>query len=119
MRSHPAAYRHGLDLVQRRAGRLLERAIAEPDRVHFDAEERADEPLLGPRELVSGRGARPLERRHRGLGNSSGDERPLLYITYARPFWLDVYNFDSKRYPELPECKKMSREERMGKRQRT
>ena len=57
--------------------------------------------------------------RHRGLGNSSGDERPLLYITYARPFWLDVYNFDSKRYPELPECKKMSREERMGKRQRT
>ena len=22
----------------------------------------------------------------------------MLYITYARPFWLDVYNFDRKRY---------------------
>ena len=25
----------------------------------------------------------------------------MLYITYARPFWLDVYNFDRKRYTEL------------------
>ena len=56
--------------------------------------------------------------RHRGLGNSSGDERPLLYITYARPFFVDVYNFDSKRYSSLPEVTAMSREERMQKRKR-
>ena len=56
--------------------------------------------------------------RHRGLGNSSGDERPLLYLTYARPFWLDVYNFDTKRYQQLPEVKHFSREERMNKRNR-
>ena len=56
--------------------------------------------------------------RHRGLGNSSSDERPLLYITYARPFWVDVYNFDSKRYTQLPEVEVLSREERMQKRKR-
>ena len=56
--------------------------------------------------------------RHRGLGNSSGDERPLLYLTYARPFWLDVYNFDTKRYQPLPEATHVSREERMSKRNR-
>ena len=57
--------------------------------------------------------------RHRGLGNASGDERPLLYLTYARPFFLDVYNFDSKRYQPLPEVMHhASREERMQKRKR-
>ena len=56
--------------------------------------------------------------RHRGLGNSSSDERPLLYITYAKPFWVDVYNFDSKRYTQLPEVEVLSREERMQKRKR-
>ena len=35
------------------------------------------------------------------LGTRARQERPMLYITYARPFWLDVYNFDRKRYTEL------------------
>ena len=42
--------------------------------------------------------------KHRGLGNGSTDERPLIYLTYARPFWLDIHNFDKKRYPTLPEA---------------
>ncbi|EOD07328.1 hypothetical protein EMIHUDRAFT_350957 [Emiliania huxleyi CCMP1516] len=54
--------------------------------------------------------------KHRGLGNSGTEERPLLYITYAKPFWLDVYNFDRKRYKNLPAA---SRAERTEKRQRT
>jgi hypothetical protein len=57
--------------------------------------------------------------KHRGLGNNSTTERPLLYITYARPFWVDVDNFDKARYENLPACKEfMSREERLLKRQR-
>ena len=57
--------------------------------------------------------------KHRGLGNRSTDDRPLLYITYARPFWMDVYNFDKKRYQSLPKCEERgTREERMAKRQR-
>ena len=56
--------------------------------------------------------------KHRGLGNHSTVERPLLYITYARPFWVDVYNFATKRYANLPPCHELeSREERMLKRQ--
>ena len=55
--------------------------------------------------------------KHRGLGNHSTTERPLLYITYARPFWVDVYNFDRKRYEALPLLEEQqSREERMAKR---
>ena len=55
--------------------------------------------------------------KHRGLGNHSAEERPLLYITYARPFWVDVYNFDKKRYAKLPELEdRGTREERMAKR---
>jgi len=58
--------------------------------------------------------------KHRGLGNSGTEERPLLYITYAKPFWLDVYNFDRKRYKNLPPvAKQASRAERTEKRQRT
>ena len=57
--------------------------------------------------------------KHRGLGNHSTVERPLLYITYARPFWVDVYNFDKKRYENLPPCHEFkSRAERMLERQR-
>ena len=57
--------------------------------------------------------------KHRGLGNHSTVERPLLYLTYSRPFWLDVYNFDKKRYEKLPLVEEqVSREERMLKRQR-
>lgn len=55
--------------------------------------------------------------KHRGLSNRSGDERPLLYITYARPFWLDIYNFDRKRYTSLPHVEERGdRNERMAKR---
>ena len=58
--------------------------------------------------------------KHRGLGNSSTEERPLLYITYGRPYFLDVYNFDKKRYASLPLCEdRGSRSDRMQKRQRT
>ena len=57
--------------------------------------------------------------KHRGLGNRSGEDRPLLYLTYARPFWVDVYNFDRKRYTSLPQCEEHgTREERMAKRQK-
>ena len=55
--------------------------------------------------------------KHRGLGNRSTEDRPLLYLTYARPFWLDVYNFDRKRYASLPTVvDRGTREERMAKR---
>ena len=86
--------------------------------------------------------------KHRGLGNQSSDERPLLYITcasgrasdarrrtharrpaaltsrsslhyrrYSKPFFSDVYNFDKKRYQNLPQVSaKMTREERAAKR---
>ena len=38
---------------------------------------------------------------------------------YARPFWVDVYNFDRKRYTSLPVCEdRGTREERMQKRQK-
>ena len=38
----------------------------------------------------------------------------------ARPFWVDVYNFDKKRYENLPlVTEQVSREERMLKRQKT
>ena len=57
--------------------------------------------------------------KHRGLGNRSGVDRPLLYLTYARPFWYDVYNFDRKRYGSLPVVEERgTREERMQKRQK-
>ena len=57
--------------------------------------------------------------KHRGLGNRSQEDRPLLYLTYARPFWLDIYNFDKKRYNPLPKvAEKLDRGDRMQKRQR-
>lgn len=57
--------------------------------------------------------------KHRGLSNTSSQERPLIYITYSRPFFLDVYNFDQKRYSELPSLEqRASRAERVQKRQR-
>ena len=57
--------------------------------------------------------------KHRGLGNRSNVDRPLLYITYARPFWLDIHNFDRKRYTSLPQVEdRGSRDERMQKRAR-
>ncbi|KAL3928127.1 MAG: hypothetical protein SGPRY_002525 [Prymnesium sp.] len=57
---------------------------------------------------------------HRGHGNSASEARPLLYMTYARPFFFDVYNFDRKRYSRLPMVEdRGSREDRMQKRQST
>lgn len=57
--------------------------------------------------------------KHRGMANSGAAERPLLYLTYAKPFWLDVYNFDRKRYASLPEvAMHASRAERRQKRQK-
>ena len=54
--------------------------------------------------------------KHRGLANHSTEERPLLYLTYGRPWWVDVHNFDKKRYQNLPQVSaKMTREERAAK----
>jgi hypothetical protein len=55
--------------------------------------------------------------KHRGLSNRCTEERPLLYLTYAKPWWLDVYNFDKQRYQPLPHVEqRLSREERASKR---
>jgi hypothetical protein len=44
----------------------------------------------------------------------------MLFCRYARPFWLDIHNFDKKRYKPLPEvAAHASRSERAQKRQRT
>ncbi|KAJ1622573.1 hypothetical protein T492DRAFT_885058 [Pavlovales sp. CCMP2436] len=51
--------------------------------------------------------------RHRGLANHSSQPRPLLYLTYAKPFFADATNFSATRYPELPE----GRDERSRKRE--
>lgn len=44
--------------------------------------------------------------RHRGLGNRSAEARPLLYLTYAKPFFADMTNFSATRYPTLPEVRR-------------
>ena len=41
----------------------------------------------------------------------------LHYRRYSKPFFSDVYNFDKKRYQNLPQVSaKMTREERAAKR---
>ena len=56
--------------------------------------------------------------RHRGLGNNSQDDRPLLYFQYSVPGWKDP-NFSTRRYQTLPKLgKRMSREERMAQRRK-
>ena len=40
--------------------------------------------------------------KHRGLANRTREDRPLLYLTYARPWFVDKYNFSSERYEMLP-----------------
>lgn len=40
--------------------------------------------------------------KHRGLSNQITQPRPLLYLTYALPWFVDCYNFSSDRYEELP-----------------
>ena len=45
----------------------------------------------------------PLNCRHRGLANkTTGTARPLVYVTYAKPFFRDEANFSKKRYRSLP-----------------
>ena len=59
---------------------------------------------------------------HRGLGNSSSESRPLVYLTYtsASNEFRDSVNFSKKRYRKLGELveKPMTREERVLKRMR-
>ena len=40
--------------------------------------------------------------RHRELANKSSVVRPLIYITYAKPFFVDKMNFSAERYRPLP-----------------
>lgn len=40
--------------------------------------------------------------KHRGLANKTREDRPLLYLTYARPWFVDKYNFSQDRYADLP-----------------
>eukprot|EP00536_Pseudo-nitzschia_multiseries_P006891 jgi/Psemu1/255736/estExt_Genewise1Plus.C_1530010 len=62
---------------------------------------------------------------HRGLANSSGSCRPIVYCTYARAVdgkeFRDSVNFSRKRYHKIGElsAKPLSREERRNKRKRS
>jgi len=40
--------------------------------------------------------------KHRGLGNSSTAPRPVIYLTYAKPFYSNDANFSRSRYRPLP-----------------
>ena len=40
--------------------------------------------------------------KHRGLANKTREPRPLVYLTYALPWFVDRYNFSSTRYADLP-----------------
>lgn len=40
--------------------------------------------------------------KHRGIANRSDRPRPVLYFTYAKPFFVDEANFSEKRYREMP-----------------
>jgi ectoine hydroxylase-related dioxygenase (phytanoyl-CoA dioxygenase family) len=65
----------------------------------------AAEPSVVPTLAAGGYLVFDYRLRHRGLGNRSGEARPLLYLTYAKPFFADVTNFNAKRYPALPEVR--------------
>jgi hypothetical protein len=54
--------------------------------------------------------------RHRGLGNRGDKPRPLVYITYAKPFFQDTYNFSKQRYEQLPPLVSQSSREERSKR---
>eukprot|EP01043_Picozoa_sp_COSAG02_P042018 COSAG02_NODE_3535_length_6595_cov_5.502771_3_plen_733_part_00 len=82
------------------------------------------EEILGPTELLpashldwtgAGPAVKPCPRagecllfdyrlKHRGLANRSqkGILRPMVYITYAKPFYSDTANFSKTRYEKLP-----------------
>jgi ectoine hydroxylase-related dioxygenase (phytanoyl-CoA dioxygenase family) len=53
--------------------------------------------------------------RHRGLPNKTSDVvRPLVYITYAKPFFRDEANFSLKRYTPLPPLVPIARKRKGG-----
>jgi ectoine hydroxylase-related dioxygenase (phytanoyl-CoA dioxygenase family) len=55
--------------------------------------------------------------KHRGLANHTPDVRPLVYITYAKKWFKDRWNFSATRYTEMPPLtKRSSREDRAKKR---
>jgi hypothetical protein len=35
---------------------------------------------------------------HRGMPNKTGEPRPCLYATFARPWYTDLYNFSTERF---------------------
>ena len=54
--------------------------------------------------------------KHRGLANRGAEPRPLVYLTYGQPWWVDAYNFSAERYHELPEpllARPAARDERL------
>ncbi|KAJ1445096.1 hypothetical protein M885DRAFT_330376 [Pelagophyceae sp. CCMP2097] len=59
----------------------------------------------------------PLERRVLGLANRSNEPRPMIYLTYALPWFVDRYNFSTDRYDDLPPMvPRSSRAERTSRR---
>ena len=60
---------------------------------------------------------------HRGLGNSSQECRPILYLTYTQvdSKFKDKVNFSTKRYKRLGDIaeRPLSREERVSRRATT
>ena len=54
--------------------------------------------------------------KHRGLPNKTSAARPLLYLTYAQPWWVDKYNFSKARYDDLPPLVPRTTRDDRGKR---
>lgn len=40
--------------------------------------------------------------KHRGLANNSQSPRPVIYVTFAKPWFRDDANFSARRYRKLP-----------------
>ena len=40
--------------------------------------------------------------KHRGLPHRGAEPRPLVYLTYAAPWFVDDYNFSRDRFADLP-----------------
>ncbi|KAG8459924.1 hypothetical protein KFE25_010973 [Diacronema lutheri] len=80
---------------------------------HSHASWHAAEPSIVPCIAGGGYIVFDYRLRHRGLANRSAEPRPLLYLTYAKPFFADMTNFSATRYPPLPEVAEWhGREER-------
>ena len=41
--------------------------------------------------------------KHRGPLKTRRQPRPVVYLTYGQPWFVDAYNFSAERYHELPE----------------